>query len=67
MTNEIDPEYAAACPRCGVEQEDLDGFGVLYCPACGYCTHVCQSPYSDGWLCDSCGKVMPTTTQGTTS
>ena len=27
------------CPKCGAEQEDCDGFGVLFCPECGYCTH----------------------------
>jgi ribosomal protein L37AE/L43A len=48
------------CPMCGAEQEDHDGFGVLFCPACKYCTH----PSSDGdgngnWVCGICGLVTP--------
>lgn len=43
-----------ACPRCGVEQEDFDGFGVLACEACGYCTH----PERYGGICTICGDVQ---------
>ena len=43
-----------ACPECGAEQEDLDGFGVLFCPACGFCTHVSVS----GFICGLCGKKV---------
>jgi hypothetical protein len=40
-----------ACPVCAVEQQDLDGFGVLHCFACGYCSH----PSRDGGVCGLCG------------
>lgn len=41
-----------ACPECGEAQEDLDGFGVLHCPKCGYCTHASVT----GGVCGLCGK-----------
>jgi hypothetical protein len=44
------------CPKCGAEQEDLDGFGVVFCPACGYCTH----PSRDNDICGLCGKRVTT-------
>lgn len=44
-----------ACPSCGAEQEDLDGFGVIHCEACGYCVH----PSSTGGVCDICGETVP--------
>lgn len=40
------------CPQCGKEYDDGDGFGVLYCPECGYCIHA---SVTDG-KCDYCGK-----------
>lgn len=40
------------CPKCGKDYDDGDGFGVLYCPECGYCQHA---SYTDG-KCDYCGK-----------
>lgn len=40
------------CPICKCEEYDLDGFGVLRCEACGYCTHA---SVTDG-VCDLCGK-----------
>lgn len=43
------------CPKCGAEQEDFDGFGVLYCEKCGYCTHASV----DGNVCGLCKKTMP--------
>lgn len=47
------PDYPwHACPECGELQEDFDGFGVLYCEACGYCTHA--STIDD--VCGFCGK-----------
>lgn len=39
-----------ACPKCGKVEEDFDGFGVLYCGACGYCTH----PAIQDGVCDLC-------------
>ena len=49
----FEPEISA-CPRCGREQEDFDGFGVIHCRACGYCKH--PSAY-DG-KCDICGEAV---------
>lgn len=45
----------AACPRCKHEQVDLDGFGVVYCPACYYCTH----PHLTNGVCGICGYGPP--------
>ncbi len=56
-----------ACPRCGAEHEDLDGFGFIahtqpaYADGCGWCSH----PSRDGiavngmweWTCGICGDV----------
>jgi ribosomal protein L37AE/L43A len=42
------------CPKCGAEQEDLDGFGVLYCEACGFCTHASVN----GDICGLCGAEV---------
>lgn len=42
----------AECPKCHAEQADLDGFGVLYCEACGYCLHPAVA---DG-KCELCGR-----------
>jgi Zn finger protein HypA/HybF involved in hydrogenase expression len=47
---EYDPP-TMTCPKCGKESEDLDGFGVLHCEACGYCTHDAI----DGDRCSLCG------------
>ena len=43
------------CPACGAEQADADGFGVLHCPTCGYCTH----PSITGDRCGLCGRHVP--------
>lgn len=40
------------CPRCGIEQDNQDGFGVLHCANCGYCTH----PSSANGVCDLCAE-----------
>jgi hypothetical protein len=42
----------AACPKCGAEQEDHDGLGVLCCFKCGFCTHAAVN----GKLCMLCGR-----------
>jgi hypothetical protein len=39
------------CPQCKTEYTDYDGFGVLACAACGYCTHASR----DGEICTLCG------------
>jgi ribosomal protein L37AE/L43A len=44
------------CPQCHIETIDYDGFGVLHCDNCGYCTHAAQS--GDPLKCDVCGEVM---------
>lgn len=44
------------CPQCGAAHEDHDGFGVLYCSACGYCTHATRN----GDVCAFCGKRVKT-------
>lgn len=38
------------CPKCGHLEDDHDGFGVLYCEYCGYCTH----PSITDETCDLC-------------
>lgn len=46
------------CPQCGTQQEDLDGFGVLHCDYCGYCTHPSATGTGhpdDPLVCDMCG------------
>ena len=43
----------AECRKCHAEQPDLDGFGVLYCEACGYCMH----PTCSEGKCELCGRV----------
>jgi hypothetical protein len=48
-----------ACPSCGAEQEDHDGFGVLYCAACGFCEHASQDADSEGRsICTFCWQVV---------
>jgi DNA-directed RNA polymerase subunit RPC12/RpoP len=42
------------CPECGHEYEDLDGFGVLRCDACGFCTHSSLT----GGICGLCGQQV---------
>lgn len=51
-----DENPTAQCPNCKVMHVDYDGFGVLYCDACGYCKH----PSVTGAKCDLCGAVQPT-------
>jgi ribosomal protein L37AE/L43A len=48
--SEMADRLMIACPQCGTEQEDLDGFGFLYCDRCGYCTHSSV----DGVTCSMC-------------
>lgn len=44
-----------SCPQYGRRQQDLDGFGFLYCRKCGYCKHASIS----GSTCDFCKKQVP--------
>lgn len=56
-----------ACPKCGVELPDFDGFGVLahvgshvgWPDGCGYCTHPARDYDSalQGWVCGICGDI----------
>lgn len=52
----MDDLETSTCPKCGQEQPDHDGFGVVHCEACGYCQH----PYATGepLTCGICGKVI---------
>ena len=43
-----------ACPRCEKVYPDFDGFGVLYCAACGFCKHA---SIDDG-RCNFCKRVV---------
>ena len=47
-----DTPIVAACPNCKRLHEDLDGFGVLYCEHCKWCSHASIS----GSRCDFCGS-----------
>lgn len=51
------------CPKCGAEQEDHDGFGVIHCDACDYCAH----PSSTDGVCDICGQPDEPTLPATDS
>lgn len=55
-TNEDDFEQPKMeCPRCPAVYDDFDGFGVLHCPACGFCSHASVT----GGVCGFCGKTDP--------
>jgi len=49
MNHDDMPEMT--CPKCRPEEPDLDGFGMLACPACKWCSH----PSRDGGRCNICG------------
>ena len=54
----MDEAVIIVCPRCGADQEDYDGIGVMWCENCLYCAH--PSRHGDGnggWVCDLCGIV----------
>lgn len=42
------------CPSCGAVSKDFDGFGVLACELCGYCSH----PSITGGICDICKEEV---------
>lgn len=59
-TSSDGPDYPVhACPKCGAEQLDMDGFGLLACPTCGLCTHSsATSNAAREMVCDACGAVV---------
>lgn len=51
----MDDDYPEmTCPKCGRESPDMDGFGLMFCVGCGYCTHA--SITDD--VCNFCGSVQ---------
>jgi hypothetical protein len=56
MTCEQPPQ--SQCPQCRAWQDDLDGFGVLVCAACGYCEHASQSGQDGWWVCNACNQQI---------
>ena len=53
------------CPRCGAEESDFDGLGMIahvapgFPNGCGYCTHPSRDKGPAGWVCGICGDVRP--------
>ena len=54
LLEEKEEKIKMYCPKCNKEYNDLDGFGVLYCPACGYCKHTSVT----GGICLYCNQVI---------
>lgn len=51
----------ATCPTCKTLQQDMDGFGVIHCDHCGYCTHPeLDEDEAGNWVCTICGDVIET-------
>lgn len=48
-------EIKMECPKCHAKYSDHDGFGVIYCPKCKYCTHASIT----GEVCGFCKKIIP--------
>lgn len=46
------------CPKCLMWQADLDGFGVLKCIHCDYCSHPSATKLSGLWRCDVCERLV---------
>jgi len=58
-TSNPDDEVRISCPKCGAEQLDLDGFGLVACPECGFCTHPSADSDAHGrMVCGICKKVV---------
>ena|SRR5579864_760169 len=60
MTSEM---QTMTCPRCGVEETDYDGLGMLahtkptFEKGCGWCSHPSKDQEKDGpWVCGLCGS-----------
>ena len=55
MTEDDIESLKVRCPRCGLEQIDVDGFGFQACQphpeGCGYCLH----PMLTNGVCMICG------------
>lgn len=43
------------CPKCFVVRPDYDGFGLMYCDACQWCTHAAWTGTGDTMTCEFCG------------
>lgn len=57
-----DESVIVVCPKCSAEQEDFDGFGVMYCENCRYCKHPSRDgDGKGGWVCGICGDVKADT------
>jgi ssDNA-binding Zn-finger/Zn-ribbon topoisomerase 1 len=54
LEEDVEIAIMVICPKCGAEQQDLDGFGVLHCPKCGYCSHASVT----GDICGLCGQKV---------
>jgi predicted RNA-binding Zn-ribbon protein involved in translation (DUF1610 family) len=53
---EFDPKVT--CPRCGYVEDDLDGFGFVYCAKCHECTHPSADGDENGdFYCTVCGQI----------
>jgi hypothetical protein len=42
------------CPCCPATQTDYDGFGVLKCDECGWCSHAS----AQNGVCGLCGQPV---------
>lgn len=47
------------CPKCRTWQDDFDGFGVLKCQHCDYCSHPSADKQENGlWRCGVCERLV---------
>jgi ribosomal protein L37AE/L43A len=57
MPDDDYPEHT--CPICSKVSVDCDGFGLLACPYCDYCTHPSStSDRAGNMVCNVCGQVV---------
>lgn len=52
----IDETPQTQCPKCRKWQDDYDGFGVLKCEHCDYCSHPSSTLRYGIWQCGLCGQ-----------